>query len=82
MPELVIKYKSNKTLEALLNIAKYFDFSIEKTEKVKKNKINNSNGVMIIPADSSVNISELETIFSNKNIDFQNIRNKAWLRNQ
>lgn len=82
MPELVIKYKSNKTLEALLNIAKYFDFSIEKTEKIKKNKINNTNGVVIIPADSSVNISELETIFSNKHIDFQNIRNKAWLRNQ
>ena len=28
MPELIIKYKSKKTLDALINFSKYFNFSI------------------------------------------------------
>ncbi len=30
MPELVIKYKSKRTFDALMDFAKYFEFSIEK----------------------------------------------------
>lgn len=30
MPELVIKYKNKRTFDALVHIAKYFEFSVEK----------------------------------------------------
>jgi hypothetical protein len=79
MPELIIKYKNKKTLEALLDFAKYFDFSIIMPFKSKE-KIINLNGVSIIPADSTVDTSELEAIFSSKNLDAKELRQKAWQR--
>ena len=79
MPELIIKYKSKKTLEALLDFAKYFDFSIISSTKSKE-KSTKINGVSIIPADSSVDTSELESIFSAKDIDAKELRQKAWQR--
>jgi len=79
MPELIIKYKSKKTLNALLDFAKYFDFSIILPSKSKE-KITKINGVSIIPSDSSIDTSELETIFSAKNIDARQLRQKAWQR--
>jgi len=81
MPELVIKYKYQKTLEALLGLAKYFDFSIEIPQKSKKKIAQNIKGVTIIPADVSIDTKEMETIFSNKNIDSKSLRNKSWQRN-
>lgn len=76
MPELVIKYKSKKTLEALKDFAKYFHFSVVSPKKEKKNfKIK---GVTIIPADKSVDTSGLQAIFSNRNLDAKKIRKEAW----
>ncbi len=79
MPELIIKYKSKKTLDALLDFAKYFDFSIIMPSK-SKGRIAKINGVSILKADSSVDTSELESIFSSKNIDAKELRHKAWQR--
>jgi hypothetical protein len=76
MPELIIKYKSKKTLDALLDFAKYFDFSIILPSKSKE-KITKINGVSIIPADNSIDTSELESIFSAKNIDAKELRQKT-----
>jgi hypothetical protein len=79
MPELIIKYKNKKTLDLLLDIAKYFDFSIilPAKSKEKKTKVN---GVTLIPGDSSIDTSELQGIFSLKNIDAKQLRQKAWKR--
>lgn len=76
MPELVIKYKSKKTMEALKDFAKYFEFSIVSPKKEKGNfKIK---GVTIIPDDKSVDLSGPQAIFSNKNPDAKKIRKEAW----
>lgn len=79
MPELIIKYKSKKTLEALMDFAKYFDFSITLRSQTK-DKTSKINGVSIIPADSSIDTSDLESIFSAKKIDAKKLRKEAWQR--
>jgi len=82
MPELVIKYKNKKTLEVLKELAKYFKFSVVTHEFNTKEKTPKSNGVKIIPGDKTIDTSELEAIFSNKNLDAKQLRNEAWLRNK
>jgi hypothetical protein len=82
MPELIIKYKNKKTLEALKDFAKYFEFSVVTPQVISKGKTSKSKAVKIIPADSTIDTSELETIFSNKNLDAKQLREDAWLRNK
>jgi len=67
MPEIIIKYKSKRTLEALQYLAKYFDYVISTpgSKEKKKNPIN-LKGVTIIPADNSVDASDLTDIFTGK----------------
>lgn len=81
MPELIIKYKNKKTLEALMDFSKYFEFSVVAPKIVTKAPHRN-NGVKIIPADRTIDTSELEAIFSSKNLDSKQLRNEAWLRNK
>ncbi len=75
MPEVIIKYKSSRTLQALKDFAKYFDFIITTP---KKDFSDNLNGVTIIPADQSINTSDLKKIFTGKNIDAKELRSHAW----
>ena len=82
MPELTIKYKNKKTLDILMDIAKYFDFSIATPPKKNKGKNTLINGVTIIPADSSVDTTELQHIFTNKGLDAQQLRKEAWQRSK
>jgi hypothetical protein len=82
MPELVIKYKNKKTLDALKDLAKYFEFSIISSTKSEHKKPNNINGLTIIPADSSIDTSELKNLFSNRNIDSKKLRSDSWQRNK
>ena len=81
MPEIIVKYKSQRTLEALMDFAKYFDFKIvAKKPTEKKINQNTLNGITIIPADSSVNTSELTDIFTGKGIRAAKLRNDGWQR--
>jgi len=79
MPEIIIKYKNSKTLEVLNDLAKYFDFviSFPKSERKKEILIN---GVTIIPADSSINISDMTEVFKGKNVNAEILRDEAWQR--
>jgi hypothetical protein len=79
MPEVVIKYNSERALNALIELAKYFDFviSFQKTKKKKEILIN---GVSVIPANSSVNTSAMTKIFTGKNITAKELRARAWQR--
>lgn len=79
MPEIIVKYKSSRTLAALRDFAKYFDYEISTPEKNKKDQIT-LNGVTIIPADSSVDASKLSNIFTGKNINSKQLRDEAWQR--
>lgn len=63
----------------LKDIAKYFDFIISPTtNKIDKEEI--INGVSIVPFDGSIDVSELEKVFSNKNIDANSLRVRSWQR--
>jgi hypothetical protein len=79
MPEIVIKYKNPKTLQALKDFAKYFDFVISSNKNGKEEALS-IRGVTILPGDSSIDTSELLDIFSNKNIDAKALRTEAWQR--
>ena len=80
MPELLIKYKNKKTLEALMDFSKYFDFSVILPSNQKKEKTNKINGVTIVPGDSSVDTTDLGKIFSGKNLNAKQMRQLAWQR--
>jgi hypothetical protein len=81
MPEIIVKYKSKRTLEALRDFAKYFDYVISSPDLDEKNdKQITLNGVTIISADSSVDTSGLSNIFTGKNINARQLRNEAWQR--
>jgi hypothetical protein len=77
MPELLIRYNDNKTLQLLTDLAKYFDYEIAPA-------IDKSNSpkapLNLIPGDSSINPEELTEIFTGKNLDAQNLRKEAWKR--
>ncbi len=81
MPEIIVKYKSKRTLEALRDFAKYFDYEISSPDLKKKRKKQISlNGVTIVPGDSSIDTAELTGIFTGKNINPSQLRNEAWQR--
>ncbi len=77
MPEVTIKYKEQKTLEALKGISKYFGFVISKPVVEKKSKSGNSS---IIAGDPTIDISELFEIFTGKDVNPKDVRKKAWQR--
>lgn len=86
MPELVIKYSNKKTLQALMDLAKYFDFSVvlpqSANPEASGGKSKKIKGVTVITANSSIDTSYLESVFSHKNIDAKNLRKKAWQRDK
>lgn len=79
MPELIIKYKTKKTLEALIDFSKHLHFTVVIPDK-KQEKSYQINGVTIISADNSIDTSDLKAIFTGKNLDFKQLRQSAWQR--
>ena len=79
MPEITIRYKNKRTLEALLDFARYFDFSVIMPSK-KEEKTIKMNGVTLLAADSSVDPAGLEDIFTARKLDAGEIRRNAWQR--
>ncbi len=80
MPEITIKYEKPETLKILKAFAKYLDFRILSPNRKKRIEIPKK-GATIIPADLSVDDSEMEAIFSGRNLDASELRKKAWQRN-
>lgn len=80
MPQITISYHSQKTLQALQDFAKYFNFVIEEQKPKGKKKVS-SNIDNIIPGNPSIDITGLSEIFSNKNLDASQLRNALWKRN-
>lgn len=66
MKEVTIKYKSNKTLEALKDLGKYLGFSVSENAPSKRKEDFHINGVSVIPGDESIDISELHEVFTGK----------------
>jgi hypothetical protein len=79
MKKVTITYKNTKTLQALEAMSKYFGFTLS-TPIESKEKVNFQNNASIIPGNSAIDISELNSIFSGKNIDAAELRKTAWQR--
>lgn len=76
MPQITITYKSEKSLKALKDFSKYFDFVIEKSSK---NQIASANRNIIL-GDKSIDISELSEIFTGKKLNANQLRKDLWHR--
>ncbi len=81
MKEVIIKYKSNKTLAALRELGKYLNFSIaDQKVKAVRESWGDVNGIPIILGDKSIDISEMHDVFTNKNLSAKQLRESAWQR--
>lgn len=80
MKEVIIKYKSNKTLEALRELGKYLGFSVLDTPVEETNKQTSINGVTIVQGDESVDFSELKDIFTERSLNASGLRKSGWQR--
>jgi len=80
MKEVTVKYKSNKTLEALKDLGKYLGFSVSEPVPSKKKEEIYINGVTVIPGDETIDISELHEIFTGKGINAAQLRSSGWQR--
>jgi uncharacterized protein (DUF39 family) len=70
-----------KTLKVLKTLSAYLNFTFSPAP-IKKNKEFFINGVRAIPGDSSIDISEMQKIFTGRNIDAKKLRQKAWQRSR
>jgi len=80
MKEAIVKYKSNKTLAALKAMGQYLGFTVEESSPSKKPDIIFINNVPVQRGDASVNVSELEEIFTGKGLNAAEIRKSGWQR--
>jgi hypothetical protein len=78
MPEVIIKYKTEKALQALKDFSKYFDFKISSAET--NDVTEKINGVSIILGNRSVDTSSLKKIFTGKNVSARDLRSSSWKR--
>ncbi|WP_413666236.1 hypothetical protein ACEN9X_16820 [Mucilaginibacter sp. Mucisp86] len=76
MPEVTIKYKKPETLKILKGLAKYFDFKISASTEKKKDSIDD----ILIPGNKRLDISELEKVFTGKDLDAKKLREDLWQR--
>ena len=76
MPEVVIKYKSEKALKALYDLAKVFDISIEKPAKITVP--NNNNKQLPITYAQNPDVTALAGIWKGRNISLEELRKEAW----
>lgn len=80
MPEVIVRYKRKKTLAALQALASFFDYEISLPEPKTPEKQMRLNGVTLLPADSTIDTTELTAVFTGRNIEPATLRSKAWQR--
>jgi hypothetical protein len=76
MKEVTIKYRNNKTLEALKDLGKYLGFSVSENTVSKSKEDFYINGVRVIPGDESIDISELHEVFTGKDLNATQLRRR------
>ncbi len=79
MAELTIIYKSKRTLDMLLDLAKYFDFTVSRG-KTMASAAQPYRGISLVEGDSSVDTSDLREIFTGRNMDARTLRESEWDR--
>ncbi|MGZ3753802.1 MAG: hypothetical protein ACXVAY_05220 [Mucilaginibacter sp.] len=76
MPEVVIKYKSEKALKALYDLAKVFDISIEKPAKITAPDKNENQPPITFAQNPDV--TALAGIWEGRDISLEELRKEAW----
>lgn len=76
MPELIIKYKGEKTLKALHDMAKVFDFTIEK--QAKGILPDNKRTDLPITFAKDPDVTALAGIWEGRSINLEELRKEAW----
>lgn len=73
MPQVTIQYKDAKALQALMDLAKYFDFSVKSEKKARRVKKN-------IPIDfaDDPDVTALAGIWEGKEVTLEQLRKNAW----
>jgi hypothetical protein len=77
MPEIIVKYKNNKSLQALRDFAKYFDVVLESPNTKKAVGRKKKTSLPITYAENP-DIMALAGIWKGKNISLEKLRKKAW----
>jgi len=77
MPEIIVKYKNAKALNALRDFAKYFDFVLEKP-KSKKTVNNSSKAALPVTFAGNPDVTALAGIWKGRDISLNELREKAW----
>jgi hypothetical protein len=77
MPEVIIKYKNAKALEALRDFAKYFDIIVEQPKLEKQAKQNIDPALPIVFAKKP-DVTALAGIWKGRDISLADLRKNAW----
>lgn len=80
MQEVTLKFKNNKTMEALLDFAKRFDVVVEKKMPIQKTKRTpkaNQNQLPITHAKHP-DVTALAGIWKDREISLDDLRKDAW----
>lgn len=80
MQEVTLKFKNNKTMEALLDFAKRFDVVVEKKmpiQKTKRTPKTNQNQLPITHAKHP-DVTALAGIWKDREISLDDLRKDAW----
>jgi len=78
MPSVVVKYKNEKALKALQDLAKLFDISIEKAPEASIPPIIKPSNNLAITFAENPDITALAGIWEGKNITLNELRHEAW----
>lgn len=76
MPQVIVKYKKPETLKMLKSLSKYLGFEVSPDE----NKAKNSFDDILVPGNKSLDLNALRDIFTGKDINVKELRQKAWKR--
>lgn len=88
MPEVIVRYKNRKALDALIGISRYLDLSVIFPEKKKaavadSPKVDTTedvNGVTLVLPAEEADWEGMRKIFTGKDLDAAKIRHEAWKR--
>ena len=78
MPEITIKYKNEKALQALQDLSRYFDFVVKKKAPAKKTHSEEKAGSLPITFAADPDVTALAGIWKGKDISLNDLRKNAW----
>jgi hypothetical protein len=78
MPEVLIKYKSEKVLKALYDLAKVFDISIEKPKRSALPDKDQPLDKLPITFAKNPDVTALAGIWEGRDISLEQLRKDAW----